>query len=245
MDENPPQIMPQMAPQMTKAAKKSAPAPKALWAINPAAPLLIVGLGNPGSGYAYHRHNIGFRLLEALRTDVSFPGWSVKFQGLTTTGMLGRTKLILLQPQTFMNLSGTSVQGAAQFYKVPPENILVIHDDIDLAPGKIRFKQGGGHGGHNGLRSIDSHLGKNYWRLRIGVGHPGHSDQVAGYVLHDFPKEEEKTWIFSLLAHFPTLFPTLLNNDTPGGGDFLSRINRLLHPTPSHPLQKKDLNHGL
>ena len=148
---------------------------------------LIVGLGNPGRDYALNRHNIGFLAVDVLADGAT---WSGKFQGHIAECRLGTDKHILLKPQTYMNLSGESVGKAAHFYKIPPENILVIHDDLDLPLGKLRVKQGGGHGGHNGLKSIDAHLGKEYWRLRLGIGHPGDKERVTGHVLGNFSKAE-------------------------------------------------------
>jgi PTH1 family peptidyl-tRNA hydrolase len=149
---------------------------------------LIVGLGNPGASYARHRHNIGFMVIDALAGDISF---SKKFSGETASITRGGEKLILLKPTTFMNNSGQSVQAAMAFHKLKPEQILVIHDDLDLALGKLRIKQGGGHGGHNGLRDIDEKIGKDYWRLRMGIAHPGDKEKVHSHVLSGFSKEEK------------------------------------------------------
>lgn len=159
---------------------------------------LFVGLGNPGAQYAWNRHNIGFMAVDRIAADHGFTPWRKAFQGLVSEGRLGAEKVILLKPETFMNLSGQSVQGAATFYKIPPADMVVFHDELDLAPGKLRLKQGGGHAGHNGLRSIHGHLGEAYGRVRIGIGHPGHKDAVAAYVLHDFAKADQD-WIDDLL----------------------------------------------
>jgi PTH1 family peptidyl-tRNA hydrolase len=150
---------------------------------------LIAGLGNPGRSYARHRHNIGFQALDIL---MGAGGWSKKFHG--NAGEITREgeKLLLLKPETFMNRSGLALRAAADFYKLSPAQIIVIHDDLDLPPGKTRIKQGGGHGGHNGLRDIDAHLGPDYWRIRIGIGHPGDKTQVHDYVLSDFTAEERR-----------------------------------------------------
>lgn len=134
--------------------------------------ILLVGLGNPGAEYQFTRHNIGFLSLDTLQEDNHFSPWKEKFKGLVSEGTIGNQKILLLKPQTYMNLSGQSVSLAMQFYKITPENVIVIHDDLDLDPGKVRMKQGGGHGGHNGLRDIDKRIGKNYWRIRLGIGHP-------------------------------------------------------------------------
>lgn len=159
---------------------------------------LIVGLGNPGAKYAGHRHNIGFMALDRIASDHGFGAWKAKFQGSVIEGRFGSDRVVLLKPETFMNNSGQSVIAAAQFYKIDPEDVIVLHDEIDLAPGKVRFKQGGGHAGHNGLRSIHAHLGADYGRVRLGVGHPGHKDRVPGYVLHDFAKADQD-WLDDVL----------------------------------------------
>jgi len=159
---------------------------------------LFVGLGNPGAKYAHNRHNVGFMALDRIASDHGFGLWRGKFQGSVTEGRLGREKVILLKPETFMNLSGQSVGEAMRFYKLAPDDLMVFHDELDLAPGKIRVKKGGGHAGHNGLRSIHQHIGPDYGRVRIGIGHPGHKDRVSGYVLHDFAKADAE-WLDDLL----------------------------------------------
>ena len=159
---------------------------------------LLVGLGNPGAKYAGNRHNIGFMALDRIATDHGFSLWSKAFHGRIAEGRLGREKVILLKPDTFMNLSGQSVQAAVTFHKLDLANLTVFHDELDLAPGKMRLKQGGGHAGHNGLRSIHGHLGEAYGRVRLGIGHPGHKDAVAAYVLHDFAKADAE-WLENLL----------------------------------------------
>lgn len=152
---------------------------------------LFVGLGNPGAKYEKNRHNIGFMVLDRIASDHGFAPWRSKFQGQLTEGRLGRDKVILLKPETFMNLSGQSVGEAMRFYKLTPADVVVFHDELDLAPGKVRVKTGGGHAGHNGLRSIHQHIGAEYDRVRLGIGHPGHKDRVANYVLSDFAKAEQ------------------------------------------------------
>ena len=159
---------------------------------------LIVGLGNPGAKYARNRHNIGFMAVEQIAADHHFGPWKSKFQGSLSEGRFGSTRAVLLRPETFMNKSGDSVAAAMRFYKLEPEDVVVLHDELDLAPGKVKFKMGGGHAGHNGLRSIHSHLGPDYGRVRLGVGHPGHKDRVAGYVLSDFAKAEAD-WLDDML----------------------------------------------
>lgn len=152
---------------------------------------LIVGLGNPGSEYERNRHNIGFMALDRMADDYGAGSWKSKFQGQITEANINGDRAYLLKPQTYMNLSGQSVAAAAKFYKIPAENIIVLHDELDLAPFKIRVKKGGGNAGHNGLKSIDAQLGeKDYWRVRIGIGHPGRPEMVSHYVLSDFAKAD-------------------------------------------------------
>lgn len=159
---------------------------------------LWVGLGNPGAKYAMNRHNIGYMAVDRIAADHGFTPWRKAFQGLVSEGRLGTDKVALLKPETFMNLSGQSVQAAVAFWKLPLADLTVFHDELDLAPGKMRLKQNGGHAGHNGLRSIHGHLGDDYARVRLGIGHPGHKDAVAGYVLHDFAKADAD-WLEDLL----------------------------------------------
>ncbi|MBY0135442.1 aminoacyl-tRNA hydrolase [Paracoccus yeei] len=153
--------------------------------------ILLVGLGNPGAKYERNRHNVGFMAVDRIAADHGFTPWRARFQGQVAEGRLGDTRTVLLKPGTFMNLSGQSVGEAMRYLKLDPAQVLVLHDELDLAPGKVRLKLGGGHAGHNGLRSIHQHIGDAYRRLRIGIGHPGHKDRVAGYVLSDFAKAEE------------------------------------------------------
>ena len=151
---------------------------------------LITGLGNPGAKYANNRHNIGFMALDRIAADHGFSAWRSKFQGQIAEGRFGSEKVMLLKPETFMNLSGQAVGEAMRYLKLLSKDVIVFHDEIDLAPGKVRLKTGGGHAGHNGLRSIHGHIGPDYDRVRMGVGHPGHKDAVPGYVLRDFPKAD-------------------------------------------------------
>lgn len=159
---------------------------------------LFVGLGNPGAKYAGNRHNIGFMAVERIAADHGFGPWKRAFKGLVSEGRLGAEKVVLLKPETFMNLSGEAVQAAMAFYKLAPADVVVFHDELDLAPGRLRVKQGGGHAGHNGLRSIHGHVGEAYGRVRMGIGHPGHKDAVAAYVLHDFAKADQD-WLEDVL----------------------------------------------
>ena len=160
---------------------------------------LFAGLGNPGADYAGHRHNIGFMAVDRIAADHGFGPWKRDFKGRVSEGRLGAEKLVLLKPETFMNHSGQAVQAAMAFYKLAPADLLVFHDELDLAPGRVRYKLGGGHAGHNGLRSIHAHIGDAYARVRLGIGHPGHKDAVSGYVLHDFAKADQD-WLDALLC---------------------------------------------
>ena len=153
---------------------------------------LIVGLGNPGTKYQGNRHNIGFMAVDRIAADHGLGPWKARFQGLVAEGRLDQTRVTLLKPQTFMNLSGQSVGEAMRYLKLTPADVIVLHDELDLAPGKARLKQGGGHAGHNGLRSIHQHIGAEYGRVRLGIGHPGHKDRVSPYVLSDFAKAEQE-----------------------------------------------------
>ncbi|OAN99969.1 aminoacyl-tRNA hydrolase, partial [Roseovarius indicus] len=159
---------------------------------------IFAGLGNPGAKYAGNRHNIGFMALDRIAEEHGFSPWKARFQGEVAEGRLGSEKVILLKPTTFMNLSGQSVGEAMRFYKLEPEDVTVFHDELDLAPGKLKVKTGGGHAGHNGLRSMHAHIGENYRRVRLGIGHPGRKDLVSHYVLHDFAKADQD-WLDDLM----------------------------------------------
>lgn len=159
---------------------------------------LIVGLGNPGAKYAANRHNIGFMAVDRIAADHGFGPWKARFQGLAAEGRLGGDRVMLLKPQTFMNLSGQSAGEAMRYLKLTPADVIVLHDELDLAPGKCRVKQGGGHAGHNGLRSLHQHIGADYGRVRLGIGHPGHKDRVAPWVLSDFARADQD-WLDDLL----------------------------------------------
>jgi PTH1 family peptidyl-tRNA hydrolase len=161
--------------------------------------LLWVGLGNPEPSMARNRHNIGFMAADVIANRHGFPPWRSKFKGLISEGTIAGTKILLLKPQTYMNASGESVQAASAFYKIPEHNITAFHDELDLPPGKLRVKKGGGAAGHNGLRSMDQCLGSpDYWRVRLGIGHPGHKDRVLGHVLGDFAKPD-LDWLLPML----------------------------------------------
>ena len=181
---------------------------------------LWVGLGNPGAKYAGNRHNIGFMALDRIAADHGFAPWRGKFQGSLTEGKFGSEKVLLLKPETFMNLSGQSVGEAMRFYKLVPDDVTVFHDELDLAPGKVRVKTSGGHAGHNGLRSIHAHIGADYHRVRLGIGHPGHKDRVAPYVLSDFAKADQ-VWLDDLLRGLSDGAPDLAKGDS---GRFMNAV---------------------
>jgi peptidyl-tRNA hydrolase, PTH1 family len=159
--------------------------------------LLFVGLGNPGAKHAGNRHNVGFMVLEALAKRHGFPPWRRRFQGIASEATLGGERVQLLLPGTFMNESGRAVAEAMHFYKLGLSDVVVFHDELDLPPGKVRVKTGGGVAGHNGLRSITAHVGNDYRRVRIGIGHPGVKEMVHGYVLSDFAKSDQ-AWVEAL-----------------------------------------------
>lgn len=161
---------------------------------------LWVGLGNPGAEYVMHRHNVGFMACDVIAEMHGFSSVQKKFQGWTQEGRIGGEKILLLKPATYMNESGRSVSEALRFYKLGPDALTVFHDELDLAPCKVKVKQGGGHAGHNGLRSIDQHIGPEFRRVRIGIGHPGHKDRVRGYVLGNYSKAEQPDLIDMLGA---------------------------------------------
>ncbi|RZV99342.1 MAG: aminoacyl-tRNA hydrolase [Rhodobacteraceae bacterium] len=190
---------------------------------------LFVGLGNPGAKYAQNRHNIGFMAVDRIASDHGFGPWRSKFQGSVSEGQLGGEKVILLKPETFMNRSGQSVGEAVRFYKLDLTDVVVFHDEIDLAPGKLRAKSGGGHAGHNGLRSLHAHLGDGYARVRLGVGHPGHKDAVPTYVLKDFPKADQD-WLDDLLRGISDGAADLAKGDT---GRFQNAVALRLNPPRS------------
>ncbi|WP_309083233.1 aminoacyl-tRNA hydrolase [Chelativorans sp.] len=183
--------------------------------------LLIAGLGNPGPQYANHRHNVGFMAADAVHRRHSFSPWSKKFSALVAEGRLGTEKVLLIKPQTFMNLSGQAVGEAMRFYKLSPADLLVLYDELDLAPGKVRVKTGGGSGGHNGIKSIDAHCGQDYRRVRIGIGHPGDKARVTGYVLGDFAKTDNE-WLDPLLEALAENIGMLVEGDQAG---FMNRVS--------------------
>lgn len=173
---------------------------------------LFVGLGNPGAKYARNRHNVGFMALDRIAAEHGAGPWRKKFQGLAAEATIAGEKVLLLKPETFMNDSGRAVGEAVRFLKVPIGDVVVLYDEIDLAPGKLKIKVGGGNAGHNGLRSISAHLDNDYVRVRIGVGHPGHKDLVANYVLNDFARAD-MAWLEPLLEAIAGAAPRLVTGN--------------------------------
>ncbi len=151
---------------------------------------LLVGLGNPGPEYAANRHNIGYMALDEIVRSHSFEPWRRRFHGSAAEGRIGESRALALKPETYMNLSGQAVAAALSYYRLEADQVIALHYDLDLAPGKLRVKQGGGNAGHNGLRSLDSHIGRDYRRVRFGIGHPGERGEVEDYVLHDVAKAD-------------------------------------------------------
>ncbi|MBS0986277.1 MULTISPECIES: aminoacyl-tRNA hydrolase [Acetobacter] len=172
--------------------------------------LLWAGLGNPEPSMCRQRHNIGFMAVGAIARRYGFAPWRSRFKGETAEGRIGAHKVMLLRPMTYMNLSGESVQEAMAFYKISPENLTAFHDELDLVPGKVRVKRGGGAAGHNGLRSIDKMIGTpDYWRVRLGIGHPGARERVNSWVLGNFSEAERQEWLDSLLERVADAAPLL------------------------------------
>ena len=188
--------------------------------------LLVVGLGNPGAEYARNRHNIGFMAADAIARRHSLGRFRAKFSGEIAAGTVGGERVLVLKPLTFMNEAGRSVAAAAGFYKIPPPDIIVLHDELDLAAGRLRVKDGGGHAGHNGLRDIHAHLGADYRRVRLGIGHPGDKERVTAHVLRDFAKADGP-WVEAVLDAVADNFPLLVARHD---AEFASRVALALKP---------------
>ena len=188
--------------------------------------LLVVGLGNPGAEHASNRHNIGFMAVDAIVRRHGFGPFRAKFHGEIAHGDVAGVRVLALKPTTYMNDSGLSVAAAAGFFKIPPADMLVLHDELDLAGGRLRVKRGGGHAGHNGLRSIHAHLGADYRRIRLGIGHPGDKDRVTAHVLRNFAKADE-AWLGKLLDAVADGFPLLVEGDDSG---FMSKVVLAMEP---------------
>jgi len=193
---------------------------------------LVVGLGNPGPRYARNRHNVGFMAIDAIARGHGISGFRNRFKGEIAEGSIGGERRLLLKPQTFMNDSGESVAQTARFFKLLPSEIVVIHDEIDLRPGKLRVKRGGGTAGHKGLRSVEAVIGPDFWRVRIGVGHPGTKELVLPYVLQNFPSDEVSLWVAPLLDAVAETIGLLLS----GAPDaFMSEVARRFAPPDLAP----------
>ena len=207
--------------------------------------LLFAGLGNPGQEYTANRHNAGFMALDRLADDHGFSAWKDKNGALVAEGRLGGEKILAVKPQSFMNRSGLPVAEAARFYKIPNDDIFVFYDEIDLAAGKLRVKRGGGHGGHNGIRDLDRHLGQDYWRVRIGVGRPeqvipGSRIDIRKWVLMDFTASERDGWLPDLLRAMADEAPLLAAHDE---GSFMSRVAHLA-PAPKTKTSEAETGTG-
>lgn len=193
---------------------------------------LFVGLGNPGPKHAGQRHNIGFMTVDAIARRHGFGPFRARFQGLISEGAIAGQPVRILKPLTFMNESGRSVGEALRFFKLRSAHVYTFYDDLDLKPGKCRVKIGGGAGGHNGLRSLDAHIGKEYWRVRLGIGHPGHKERVLAYVLQDFAKAERTSWLPKLLDAAADDAGLLVQGEE---NAFMSRMSHAVFPPPPKP----------
>lgn len=196
--------------------------------------LLLVGLGNPGPKYERNRHNIGFMAVDTIVRRHSFQQDRARFQSICAEGLIAGRKTLAMKPTTFMNESGRAVGEAVRFFKLDPSQVVVIHDEIDLALGKIKAKKGGGHAGHNGLRSITQHIGADFWRIRVGIGHPGEKERVHGHVLSDFAKADEPM-VTRILDAVCDAAPMIADEDFNG---FMTRVALLINPPrPKAPRQ--------
>ena len=198
--------------------------------------LLMVGLGNPEPKYAGHRHNFGFMALDEIVRRYGFGPWRRRFAGALAEGAVDGARILALKPMTRMNLSGLSVAAAARFHKLDPGDVIVLYDELDLVPGKMRVKTGGGHGGHNGIRDIAARIGSDFRRVRLGIGHPGDRDRVTGYVLHDFTKAERRT-AGALIDAVAGALPLLVGGDD---NRFMTKVSQTMNPPPPKPPRKPD-----
>ena len=195
--------------------------------------LLLVGIGNPGREHEQDRHNIGFMAVDEIVRRHGFSAPRSRFQGLVAEGIVAGEKILALKPMTYMNESGRAVAEAQRFYKLDLDQIIVIHDELDLVAGKVKVKRGGGAAGHNGIRNLDSHIGKEYLRVRLGIGHPGNRERVHGHVLGKFTKADAG-WLEPLIDAIATAFPDLVTGDSSG---FMNRVATTLRPPPERPKQ--------
>lgn len=199
---------------------------------------LIVGLGNPGREYERHRHNVGFMAVDALSDAYGGTNWKNVFQSQVQSATVNGQNVLLQKPQTYMNLSGEAVGACMRFYKIDIANVIVLHDELDIPSMAVRIKQGGGNGGHNGLKSIDQHCGQNYWRIRLGIGHPGNKDMVSSYVLNNFTNDEQdklEPLLKDLTKHFGLMFKGQS-----------AKLASTLSPAPEKPKkEEKDKENGI
>ena len=196
--------------------------------------LLLVGLGNPGPKFSGHRHNFGFMALDEIVRRYGFGPWRRRFAGALAEGAVEGARILALKPMTRMNLSGLSVAAAVRFHKLAPADVTVLYDELDLVPGKMRVKTGGGHGGHNGIRDIAARIGPDFRRVRLGIGHPGDRDRVTGYVLHDFTKAERRT-AGALIDAVAGALPLLAGGDD---NRFMTKVSQTMNPPPPKPEPK-------
>lgn len=202
---------------------------------------LLVGLGNPGERYAQNRHNIGFMAIEKIVARYRFSPWRARFQGVMAEGTVDGEKVLALKPQTYMNLSGQAVGEASRFFKIETASIIVMYDEIELAAGKVKVKLGGGSAGHNGIKSIDAHVGPAYWRLRLGVGRPATKEEVHGHVLSDFAKADQE-WLDNLLSALSDAIPLLIAGDE---SKFMTKVALLTKPPPPKKEKPADKAPGM
>ena len=195
---------------------------------------ILVGLGNPGPKHAGNRHNIGFMAADEIVRRYDFHPVRPQFHSQVAEGTIAGEKIVLLKPKTFMNDSGRALFSALRLYKLKARDAIVMYDELDLVPGKVRVKKGGGHGGHNGIRSIESRIGKDFWRVRIGIGHPGNKTMVHGYVLSDFRKTD-RDWVEKTIDAVAEAMPVLIEGDEAG---FMTRY-AVLNPPPKKPKPAK------
>jgi PTH1 family peptidyl-tRNA hydrolase len=200
--------------------------------------LLLVGLGNPGPKYERNRHNIGFMAVDTIVRRHSFQQDRARFQSICAEGLIAGRKTLAMKPTTFMNESGRAVGEALRFFKLDPAQVVVIHDELDLALGKIKAKKGGGHAGHNGLRSITQHIGADFWRIRVGIGHPGDKERVHGHVLSDFAKADDPM-VDKILDAICEAAPMIADEDFNG---FMTRVALLINPPKPKPPRQPDEN---
>ena len=198
---------------------------------------LLIGLGNPELKHRYNRHNIGFLIVDKIAQEFQFPPFRNRFKGLLSENLMNGSNIKLLKPSTYMNNSGESIVQAIRFFKLDPSQVFVFYDDLALSPGKCRIRLGGGTGGHNGLRSIEKHIGPDYWRVRIGIGHPGRKELVLAHVLNDFGEQEKNGWVEKMLIAMTEHLNLLIKGDT---NSLMSKIASTMGPSNEVSRVSKD-----